>query len=96
MKDQITQEEIAETIKAQNGLIAEIRRVIEKIDKVLKPDYKEELLTRQETAQMLSMSLVTLGKYTKLGILPSYRIGSKIRYKKKDVLQALQKTNKFQ
>jgi predicted DNA-binding transcriptional regulator AlpA len=53
------------------------------------------LLTRQETSEMLSISLVTLWKYTKKDIIPAYRIGSKVRYKKLEILLALKKMNQF-
>ena len=55
----------------------------------------DSLLTREETAKMLSISLVTLWKYTKNDVLPAFRIGSKVRYKKSDVLLALQQMNQF-
>lgn len=55
----------------------------------------EVLLTREETAEMLSVSLVTLWKWTKDDIIPAYRIGSKVRYKKSEILLALKQMNKF-
>lgn len=44
----------------------------------------EELLTRQEAAAFLSVSLPTLLKVTKAG-LPYHRVGNKVRYKKGDL-----------
>ena len=55
----------------------------------------ETLLTREEAAKMLSISLVTLWKYTKDDIIPAYRIGTKVRYKKSEILLALKQMNKF-
>ncbi|WP_299797977.1 helix-turn-helix domain-containing protein [uncultured Maribacter sp.] len=55
----------------------------------------ETLLTREETAEMLSISLVTLWKYTKDNLVPAYRIGTKVRYKKSEILLALKKMNQF-
>ncbi|WP_299382575.1 helix-turn-helix domain-containing protein [uncultured Lacinutrix sp.] len=55
----------------------------------------DKLLTREETAQMLSISLVTLWKYSKNNVLPAFRIGTKVRYKKSEVLSALKKMNQF-
>lgn len=55
----------------------------------------EVLLTREETAEMLSVSLVTLWKWTKDDIIPAYRIGTKVRYKKSEILLALKQMNKF-
>ena len=55
----------------------------------------DQLLTRDETAKLLSVSLVTLWDWTKKDIIPAYRIGNKVRYKKGEVLNALQQMNKF-
>lgn len=55
----------------------------------------EVLLTREDAAEMLSVSLVTLWKYTKDDIIPAYRIGTKVRYKKSEILLALKQMNKF-
>jgi len=54
----------------------------------------DKLLTREETAEMLSVSLVTLWKWTRDDIIPAYRIGNRVRYKKGEVLQAMQKMNR--
>lgn len=58
------------------------------------PD-NEIILTRQETAALLSVSLVTLWDWTNKNILKAYRIGTKVRYKKNEVLLALKQMNKF-
>lgn len=54
---------------------------------------KDTLLTRYETAKMLSVSLVTLWSWTKKNVITAHRIGNQVRYKKSDVLLALQKMN---
>lgn len=55
----------------------------------------EVLLTREQSAEMLSVSLVTLWKYTKDDIIPAYRIGNNVRYKKSEILLALKQMNRF-
>lgn len=50
----------------------------------------EELLTRVETAQLLSITLPTLRDYTRRGLVEGYRIGSRVRYKRSEVLGSLQ------
>jgi len=57
-----------------------------------KPD--DELLTRKQTADLLKITLPTLWAWTNKDILPAYRIGNKIRYKKSEVLKALNQINK--
>ena len=48
-----------------------------------------EYLTRKETAKILGISLPTLNDWSKRQLLPSYRIASRIRYKKEEVLKSL-------
>ena len=52
---------------------------------------EDELITRKECAKILGISLVTLNVYTKRGLIPGYRIGVSVRYKKNEVLESLQK-----
>lgn len=67
-----------------------------KLSGLKNPDNNDEIyLTRQETAKLLSVSLVTLWDWTKKDVIPAFRIGSKIRYKKSDVLNSLSKKNQF-
>ena len=53
------------------------------------------LLTRQETANLLNVSLVTLWDWTRKDVVPAYRIGYKVRYKKSEVLTSLKQINRF-
>jgi hypothetical protein len=53
------------------------------------------LLSRQQTAELLSVSLVTLWDWTRKDIIPGFKIGNKVRYKKFQVIEALQKINKL-
>lgn len=48
-----------------------------------------ELITRKETADLLGVSLPTLHAWTKNGVIPAKRIGSRVRYEKSAVLEAL-------
>jgi excisionase family DNA binding protein len=76
----------------EQQLIALLRQSEARIIKQLaeketsKPD---EYLTRQETADILKISLPTLSSYTKKGKLKSYRFGDIIRYKRVEVDAAL-------
>jgi len=47
------------------------------------------LLTRKETAEILGISLPTLRTYSTEGRIQSYRIGSRIRYKREEVLNSV-------
>ena len=50
----------------------------------------EALLTREEAAQVLGITLPTLRIYTKRGLVAGYRIGTRVRYKRSEVLGSLQ------
>jgi excisionase family DNA binding protein len=50
----------------------------------------EKLLTRIQTAKYLHISLVTLDKWTKEGILPGYRMGGRKWYKESEILESLE------
>ena len=52
-----------------------------------KPHY---LLTRKEVAEKLRITLVTVDKYSKAGLLQSYRIGGQIRYKSNEIDKAFE------
>lgn len=50
----------------------------------------EELLTREEAAQLLGITLPTLREYTRRGLVTGYRIGTRVRYKRSEVVNSLQ------
>jgi len=45
----------------------------------------EEYLTREETAQLLKITLSTLHSYTKKGTLKGYRLDGRVLYKRSEV-----------
>lgn len=49
----------------------------------------KELLTRAETAKLLGITLPTLADYTRKRLLQGYRLGTRVRYKRSEVLDAL-------
>lgn len=49
----------------------------------------DEFITRKEAAKILGISLPTLGKWTKEGRVPAFRISSRVRYKRHDVIDSL-------
>ncbi len=58
-------------------------------DYIPKPESTEKYLTRKDTAKLLQVSLVTLNEWSKKGIIQSYRIGGRIRYKLSEIDEAL-------
>lgn len=51
----------------------------------------DELLTRQEAAALLKVSLVTLDTWVRQGKVPAMRIGRKVRFQKSAVEKSLKK-----
>lgn len=86
---QVSLEEITE--KTANTVIEKLQEL-----KLLQPQKKQEkYLTRNECADMLQISLVTLNVYSKKGIVPSYRIGSTIRYKLSEIEAIIERGLRF-
>lgn len=48
------------------------------------------ILDRNEAARFLGITLPTLHKYTKNGILKGYRLGTMVRYKRSELLSSLE------
>ena len=91
MKKRILQLENIDAFTFKKEIVDDLRIVIlGLLDH--QPD-KDLLLTRDATAQMLSISLVTLWSWSKKDIIPSHRIGNHVLYKKSDIMAALQKQN---
>lgn len=48
-----------------------------------------ELLTRKDAASFFGVSLPTLDEWTKNGVIPAYRIGSCVRFKRPELEASL-------
>lgn len=67
-----------------------VKTEFEKFISTLPPQKEQvEPLTRKQAAQFLGVSLVTLSKWTKEGKIKSYRISSRIRYKRSELENSL-------
>lgn len=87
----------------QNVSVDELRNLIseavaEKVKHLSPPQTEPEFITRAQVVEILGISLPTLNDWTKRGVIPALRIGSRVRYKKQDVYQALKQveTLKYQ
>lgn len=83
----VTPEELADTILS--GVDSKLKEFFKKYD--LSEKDKEELLTVDETLKLLKCSKQALWNWRKNGILPSYRLGNRVYYKKADILAKLVK-----
>jgi excisionase family DNA binding protein len=64
------------------------KRLNEKIEQ-LNPKKGYKFLSRKEVSQILKVSLVTISDWSKRGLINSYRIGTRVRYKSDEVEEAL-------
>lgn len=95
MTKQILQIENTNTLDFKNEIMSGVSDVLKDFANTMQNNDQDKLLTRAETSKLLSVSLVTLWDWTRKDIIPAFRIGNKVRYKKCDVLNALQKMNNF-
>ncbi len=79
----------------KNEIVKDVTNALKGYAETLRNPDNDRLLTRQETADLLSISLVSLWDWTRKDLIPAYRIGNKVRYKKSEILQSLQQMNKF-
>jgi predicted DNA-binding transcriptional regulator AlpA len=56
-------------------------------------DKSDELLTRQQVAKLLGVTLTTLWNYEKRKVLIPLRIGGRVRYRMSDVQAAMKKND---
>ena len=81
----ISFDQLQESIKTI--VSAELKNAVSEL--TTKREIEPELITRKETAEILGVSLPTLHEWTKKGVLPAKRIGSRIRYERTAVYDAL-------
>ncbi len=73
----------------QTEILNGFKSQIEDLKKEFQPKQPTEYLTREETAQLLSITTVTLWRWTNRGTLQSYGIGNKVYYKRKEIEESL-------
>lgn len=56
----------------------------------MKENKSKAILTRREAAELLSVSLTTLKTWSDQKIIRAYKLGGRIYYKEKELLNALQ------
>lgn len=83
--------------------VQELEEIIRNVIKELLPDNSKnsntaetniELVTRHEASKLINVSLPTLTKYVKQGIIPAHRIGNRVLFKKDEILYSLKNVQK--
>ena len=73
----------------KESILIDLRAEFKTLSLSFQPITPPEYLTRQETATILKVSLVTLSDWNKKKILNPYRLGNLIRYKRSEIEMAL-------
>lgn len=82
----LSPDEFKESIRSiVKELIPQSKKSAEKLP------FTDELLTVEETLKLLKCSKQALWNWRKNGILPSYRLGNRVYYKKSDIYNKLVK-----
>jgi excisionase family DNA binding protein len=78
---QMTKEEFEETLK--NSIKKALEHEL--------PSIENDLITRKEAAKLLMVSLPTLDVFYQKGIITKYKINSRVRIKRSEIMQLLTK-----
>ena len=79
-----------------NSLDSKIERRLNQIEKKLDSiSTSKSLLSRKETASLLSVNLSTLYNWNKQGVLKPFQIGGRVFYRYKDIEESLTLLNQL-
>lgn len=78
----------------KHDILQEIKIELAHFAREIKPKPETIWLSRNEACDKLGVSLVTLYKWNKAGVLPAYKIGGSVRYKLEDINAKLSNTKK--
>lgn len=95
MKTNLIQIETTNADDFKNEIINGVITALKGFGELSQTNNREIILSREEAAKLLKISLVTLWDLTRKDKIPAFRIGNKVRYKKSDVLNALTQKNQF-
>ncbi len=93
MQENVTQVHHTSKEDLINNIIKGVENKLKEFERNFQPKEPTLWLTKKEVSNILSISIVTVDDWSKKGILNSYRIGNRIRFKRKEVEQALTKIN---
>ncbi|GGD85905.1 helix-turn-helix domain-containing protein [Planktosalinus lacus] len=82
--------------KLTSMILAEVRKELKELKEHYQPKEPDDLLTRNETAELLKISLVCLWDWTRKGVLHPLKIGNRTYYSRNEILGRLHQTDKDQ
>lgn len=77
-----------------NLIDEKIRLQLEDLKKNFTPKEPEEFLSRNETAKLLKISLVTLHQWSNSGIIKPMKIGNRTYFSRKELTEQMYNSNK--
>lgn len=75
------------------NIVNEVRKEFQDLKTHFQPKEPEEFLTRNETAKLLKISLVTVHEWTNKGIIKPLKIGNRTYYSRKEITETLLNSN---
>lgn len=78
----------------QNVILEGVKAHLDDFKKNFEPKTPTEYLTRQETADLLKVTLSSIINWTKRGILQSYGCSGRVYYKRSEIEKAIVKLKK--
>ena len=66
-----------------------VRQAIEETRQNTTPNTGSDLITREAALKLLEVTAPTLHDWTRRGLIPSYRIGARVYYKRSEIETAL-------
>jgi hypothetical protein len=94
LKNKVNMKNIMIENTSLEELVSEIKKIVKQVIETCElsaQNDSEKVLTRKETSELLQVSFVTLNKWNKLGVLPSYSVGTRVYYKWNDVQNAMKR-----
>lgn len=80
---QITPEEL------QQSILSGVKACLDELKDSFQTSQPKDLLSREETAELLGIDLSTLYRWTQQGKLNSYGIGNRVFYKREEIEKSL-------
>jgi predicted transcriptional regulator len=84
----ITFDSLPEMVNLMNSNIEKVQKSIEEMKVAYEPKKEDEILTRQDLADMLKVDLSTIHNWVKKGLIIPYYIGNRVFFKKNEIFES--------